>query len=74
MISGFHTNRFHIFSFLIFDQFARFLVSSYYQIIDSSHITLLAFGKTKIEQNKILKDVDYGFNGLHSFEEFNWTF
>ena len=62
LFSGFDTTRFPIFFFRYLPVFRVFY--SHYHIINSSHITLLAFKKNTIEHSKILKDIDYRFNGL----------
>ena len=60
----FDTTKFHIFYFLIFAQFSRFLVLSRCHISDRSHITLLAIKKKHNWSYKKLKDIYYGFNGI----------
>ena len=65
--SVFYVTRFHNFfpDFKVLAPFKQlFLVLSHYHITNSPHITLLASQKSTIENMKVLKGIDYGFNGF----------
>ena len=65
--SGFGTTRFHnFFDFLRIGQFFHvfFWFMSHFHNLNSSHITLLAFKNSTIDNIKLLTGIDFIYNSL----------